>query len=94
MTHYADTPPQTYEVTWMSGHTETVRAHQVSYSAGKTRVAALGGDGFSIGADRRRVSFHAEVDGQWLLQLSALEEDIRTIRNITGGEPTPGGEMS
>jgi hypothetical protein len=35
---------------------------------------------------------HAEVDGRWCLTLAAREEDIRTMRLVTGGEPIPGGE--
>ena len=39
---------------------------------------------------RSRVQMHGEIDGLWLLVLSALEEDIRTIRLVTAGEPVPG----
>jgi hypothetical protein len=27
---YLDKPPRTYEITWQSGHVETVIAHQVT----------------------------------------------------------------
>jgi hypothetical protein len=79
MTHYADIPPRTYEITWQSGHVETVIAHQVTYP-----------DAFSFFGGRSsrptRIQFHAEVDGVWALQLSAVEDDIRTVRDITAGE--------
>lgn len=88
---YENTPPQQYEVTWQSGHVETVIAHQVSHDSLRTRVAALADGAFATEAVGQRIKFHAEVDGRWTLQLSALEEDIRTIRNVTSGEPTPGG---
>jgi hypothetical protein len=83
--HYADIPPQVYEITWQSGHVETVIAHQVSWPNNAAWIFA--------GSDRpSRIQFHAEVDGLWTLQLSALEGDLRTIRNITNGEQVlPGG---
>lgn len=84
--------PQVYEVTWMSGHVERVIAHQVHFSALRERIGAIGAGEFASESVGKRVKFHAEVNGKWTLQLSAFEEDIRTIRNITAGEQTPGGE--
>jgi|GEM_PF-3584385 len=91
MSHYENVPPQVYEITWQSGHIEKVIAHQVSHDSLRMRVSVLG-DGL-IGADSEgaRIKFHAEIEGRWTLQLSAYEADIRTIRNITNGEQTPGG---
>ncbi|MFL0393522.1 hypothetical protein ACH0CM_12435 [Streptomyces albus] len=85
--------PQVYEVTWMSGHVEKVRAHQVTHSALRQAVTRLG-DGFATSGEGQRIKFHAQIDGQWTLQLSALEDDIRTIRNVSAGEPVPGGDQS
>jgi hypothetical protein len=84
--HYADIAPQRYEITWMSGHVETVIAHQVSWPN-------AGANLFSRGPARpSRIQFHAEVDGRWTLMLSALEDDLRTVRNTTDGELiVPGG---
>lgn len=83
--HYASIPPQRYEVTWLSGHVETVIAHQVSWPNNAVRL-------FTGSPAPSRVHFHAEVDGLWTLQLSALEDDLRTIRNVTAGESLlPGG---
>ncbi|MFJ9101383.1 hypothetical protein ACIRJM_23280 [Streptomyces sp. NPDC102405] len=88
---YADIPPQVYEITWQSGHVEKVIAHQVSHDTLRTRVAAIGDGSFASDSEGARIKLHAEVDGRWTLQLSAHEADIRTIRNITNGEQTPGG---
>lgn len=80
-------PIQQYEITWMSGHVETIPAHQVMYPH---RGLALFSDSMSSGltADggAARVQLHAEIDGRWQLMLSAREDDIRTMRNVTGGE--------
>lgn len=91
MSFYEDVAPQVYEITWQTGHVETVIAHEVSHDALKARVSVLGDGVFGADSEGSRIKFHAEVDGRWTLQLSALEEDIRTIRNITGGERAPGG---
>lgn len=78
-------PLQRYEITWMSGHVETVPAHQVSYPH---RGLVVASSVMSMPAEggAPRVQLHAEIDGRWLLMLSAREEDIRTMRNVTGGE--------
>lgn len=89
--NYADIPPQVYEITWHAGHVETVIAHQVSHGSQRIRVSALMNGESASEADGRRIKFHAEIDGRWTLQLSAMESDIRTIRNITNGEQPPGG---
>jgi hypothetical protein len=84
---YASVPPQVYEITWESGHVETVIAHQVSWP---NNLAHMMGRSSAP----QRIQFHAEVDGQWTLQLSAVEDDLRTIRNITNGESVlPGGAL-
>lgn len=71
--------PDVYEITWQSGHVETVIAHQVSWP---TNAANL----FHNANVPTRIQFHAEVEGRWTLQLSALEDDLRTVRCITAGE--------
>lgn len=78
-----------YEITWMSGHVETIPAHQVTYPH---RGFAFSGDvtvGLRADGGAPRVQLHAEIDGVWQLMLSAREEDIRTMRNVTGGERLP-----
>jgi hypothetical protein len=89
--HYENIPPQVYEITWHSGHVETVIAHQVSHDSLRMHVAAIGDGAFATDSEGARIKFHAEINGQWTLQLSAHEADIRTIRNITRGEQAPGG---
>lgn len=84
--------PDVYEVTWMSGHVERVLAHQVTYPhAGMVVAGEVFGLASEAGAPRVRM--HAEIDGNWCLTLAAREEDIRTLRLVTGGEPVPGGEV-
>lgn len=84
-------PVQRYEVVWMSGHIETVLAHQVMFPQ---QGAFISGGMLGVIAEapgRSRVQMHAEIDGHWRLTLSALEEDIRSIRLVTADEPIPGG---
>lgn len=83
--------PDVYEITWMSGHIEQVPAHQLTYPH---RGLIVTDYAIGIGADdgAPRVQIHAEIDGKWRLVLSAREEDIRTMRLVTGGERIPGGE--
>jgi len=76
-------PVTTYEITWKTGHTERFAAHQVSWAG---RTSGLFGE--SCGAPR--VLFHAEIEGRWTLLLSALEDDIRTIRNVVTEEAVSG----
>lgn len=78
-------PPTRYEITWANGHTEYVVAHQVIWPS--TASALFGGP-----AQPSRIMFHAYIDGVWTLQLSALEEDIRTVRNAA--TETAAGESS
>lgn len=81
--------PDVYEITWMSGHVERVLAHQVSYPhQGITFAAEYVGMAAEGGAPRVRI--HAEIDGEWRLTLAAREEDIRSMRLVTDGEPMPG----
>lgn len=89
MTAFDYGPVQTYEVTWMSGHVETVVAHQVNWPQ-RGQFLALGVLGVTTEAPgQQRIQFHAEIDGRWTLTLSAIEEDIRTVRNVTAGERMP-----
>ena len=77
---YDHGPLQTYEITWRSGHIETVQGHQVSHTGGPT--AAMFG-----GPDKPgRFHIHGEFDGHWRLMLSALEDDVVVIRNVTTPE--------
>ena len=78
---YDHGPLDDYEVTWLNGAVDRFKAHQVTHT------------GLSIidtGPPRaHRILFHGEFDGQWRLVFSALEDDIRTVRNLTRCEETP-----
>jgi hypothetical protein len=78
-------PLDTYEITWMSGHIETIRAHQVSYS-GRANML-FGGVATDQGASC--IEFHGCINRRWCLVLRAREEDIRSVRLVTGGEVLP-----
>jgi hypothetical protein len=69
-------PMHAFEVAWVSGHIETIWAHEVDWP----------GSGFNAFADvsvktAERVRFMGEIEGRWTLILDARVEDIRTIRN-------------
>lgn len=75
-------PLITWEIIWQSGHVERVRGHQFSTSGGDSL--------FSSGPPQpRRFYIHGEFGGHWRLILSGLEDDIRTVREITADEPVP-----
>lgn len=75
MSRYEDKPATVYEITWNSGHIERIKAHQIAWPNNYRNL-------FGGGEERpQRVEMHAEIDGVWTLQLSALVDDIRTIRN-------------
>lgn len=76
-------PLREYEITWLSGHVETIEAHQVSWSGGPS---IFGNPFTSEAASPRRIQFMGEFDGQWTLVLQAQEDDIRTVRDVTTGE--------
>lgn len=94
MTDYG--PLQQFEITWAAtGHVERIGAHQVSWPGnGRDLMAGLFNP-VGVKPDVvRYVHFHGEIDGKWRLILSAREDDLRTIRNITAGESVPGGGAS
>src|SRR5690606_5361946 len=84
-------PLRTYEITWKSGHVETVQGHQVTFTGGEA-LGALGAlGGMATATDRDpRVTIHGEIDGHWRLVLSALEADLMTIRDVTDDERITG----
>lgn len=81
-----------YEITWKTGHIERITAHQVAWPNNARIVGGLFGGAVGVDAQQidPRIVFHADIDGHWTLVLSALEEDIRTIRLVTQAEPIPG----
>jgi hypothetical protein len=73
-------PLQDFEITWSTGHVETIRAHQVSYPGSMPSMLGHGPERIA------RIQFHGEIDGRWVLLLSALEADLTRIRNVTQTE--------
>lgn len=72
-------PLQAFEITWSTGHVETIHAHQVSYPGSFAS--------FFGGAPRTpQIHFHGEIEGRWTLVLSCLEADLTRIRNVTQTE--------
>lgn len=79
MTEYGPLIP--FQVTWRSGHIETIHAHQVLWP----QQLLFGLNQTSS----RRVLIHGEVDGVWQLLLAADEADILSVRRLmTADEPT------
>jgi len=78
-------PLRTYEIIWKSGHVDTVQGHQVTFGADVP--------GFTIFPGRRdavpqasRVKIYGQFGPHWRMVLYALEDDISTIRDVTGQE--------
>jgi len=65
----------------MSGHVETIRAHQVIMPSRFAFAPDQPGDD--------RIMFHGEINGRWMLILAAHSADIRTVRNVTVTEVQP-----
>jgi hypothetical protein len=83
--------PDRYEITWMTGHIETVVAHQVSWPDNASdALHSMFGVETKTTEPARFIRLHAEIDGRWCLTLQAREEDIRTIRLVTNAEQIPG----
>jgi len=92
MSDFDHGPLQTWELTWASGHVERISGHQVTWpQQGANPLAEMFGQVRTESSTVRYVHFHGQIDGQWRLILSAREDDLRTIRNVTDGEPAPGG---
>lgn len=73
-------PADEFEVVWKNGHVDRFKAHQVTWPDSSFSLATMMHDG---PMKPRRVQFHAEIEGRWTLMLSALEDDISVIRNVT-----------
>lgn len=69
--------PDSYEVIWKSGHIDCIEAHQISWPHRSSAWLD------SSPSPTQVVHFHAEIEGRWTLVLSAPEEEIVTIRNLT-----------
>lgn len=70
-------PLRTYEITWQNGHVEKVQGHQVQFSGG----------GMFGEPEPKRFTIHGMFPGRhWRLVISAPEEDVRIVRDVTEGE--------
>lgn len=69
--------PTTYEITWKSGHVERIKAHQVTWPNNMANLFRRDDQP----EKPQRIMFHAEINGQWTLQLMTFEDEIRSIRN-------------
>lgn len=78
-------PLDTYEITWMSGHIETIRAHQVTYSGCANMLFSP----IAVDQGEPCIEFHGCLNRRWCLVLRAREDDIRSVRLVTGGEVLP-----
>lgn len=84
--------PDVYEVVWKSGHIERIQAHQVIWPQDNTGLigAMFGGNTLTERRGDPRILFHADINGRWSLVLSAIEDDVRTVRLVTQEETIPG----
>ena len=69
-----------YEITWVSGYSERLEAHQVSYPGNLPGL-------FGEPPREPRIQFHGEFDGSWRLVLSARMADVVTVRNVSRTSP-------
>lgn len=85
-------PLRTYEITWKSGHIETVQDHQVLFDSDRAsfRSAFDGILGTATRADLPpRFTIHGQFDEHWRLVLTAPEADLLSVRDVTGREQMP-----
>ena len=91
-------PLRLYEITWKSGHVETVQGHQVTFDSYR-----IGGSGFlssllgGVATETRhepepRFAIHGMFDVHWRLVLTAPEAELHSIRDVTGREAIPAEE--
>ena len=80
-------PLRTYEITWRTGHIETVRAHQVLWPNDLLNVLAPVATAQHMA--RRRVLISGMFEDRWRLVLAADEDEIYSIRDVTADEPVP-----
>lgn len=78
-----------YEIIWKSGYVENITACQISWPNNALRFG-LFQEADSDAPDM--VHFHAMLDGQWVLVLSADGAEIETIRNVSAARGLLYGE--
>jgi hypothetical protein len=82
-------PLRTYEITWKSGHIETVQGHQVLFGSDKTSFASTFG-GIAVRDDLApRFAVHGMFGEHWRLVLTGPEADLLSVRDVTDRESVP-----
>ena len=91
-------PLRRYEVTWKSGHIETVQGHQILFDSSRAAFTASLGGVFGVTTETAetpaRFYVHGMFDGHWRLVLTGLETELVTLRDVTDREQVPGGESA
>jgi hypothetical protein len=68
-------PLKSFEVTWTSGHVETIQAHQVTFPVPSLFLGDL------QTKHQDFIKLHGEINGRWQLILAARPELISMIRD-------------
>lgn len=82
-------PLRTYEITWKSGHVETVQGHQITLDSWRAGMRSPYGDTI-VTSTADRFSVHGMFGEHWRLMLTAPEADLLYIRDVTDRESIPG----
>lgn len=86
-------PLRAFEVTWKSGHVETVQGHQVMFDSAKSEFSSMFGGALGVATRAEvppRFTVHGMFDGHWRLVLTAPEADLVSVRDVTDREGIPG----
>ena len=79
-------PLRTYQITWKSGHIETIQGHQVTFESSGLALTSILSPLSVEARTEPRFMVHGEFDGHWRLVLAAPETELHTIRDVTGQE--------
>jgi hypothetical protein len=82
-------PLRVYEITWKSGHIETVHGHQVMFGSTRMDFSSLMGGVTTRAELPPRFTVHGMFDGYWRLVLTGPEADLVSIRDVTDREQVP-----
>lgn len=95
MSDYDHGPLRTYRITWRSGQAETVQGHQVLFDSHRLSSMAgfsalFGGTAAGTRSDLPpRFTIHGSFDGHWRMVMTAPEEDMLSVRDVTEDAPLP-----
>lgn len=84
--HYDHGPLRTYEITWKSGHIETVQGHQVTLPPNGPDLSGIFGGVATRRETEPRFMIHGEFDGRWRLVIAAPESELHSVRDVTDQE--------